>query len=154
MDATTAAWVARRAHADQLSRSREPMIDHVERVARGVPADARAVAYVHDVLERSTWTVGDLRAHGLTEAELRVLKLLSRGPDESYEAHVMRIASARGPSGQMARAIKLADLDDHLARRIVAGSPDYTWARAQIAAVVIREHSAAATGRPNVRAAA
>lgn len=120
---------ARHAHAGQLSRSGEPLIDHVERVGAALPAGARAIGYLHDVLEWSDACVGDLRRQGLTDAELSVIKLLTRDPSESYETHVKRIARARGVGGRLARAVKLADLEDHLARRVGPGAPNYAWAR-------------------------
>lgn len=134
MNFIVAQYVARRAHVGQLTRCGEELLDHVERVADAVPDDARAIAYLHDVLEHSDWSLVELRANGLADGELAVLQLLTRRYDESWEAHVRRIAGAGGPEGAMARTIKLADLDDHLSRPTVAASPDYAWARMHVEA--------------------
>lgn len=96
VNASVAPGVARRVHAGQVSRSGEPLIEHVERVARGVPAEARALAYLHDVLERADGAVAELRELEMSDDEWRVLALLTRRPDESYRAYVMRIARADG----------------------------------------------------------
>lgn len=133
MNAEVARDLARDVHAGQLSRSGEPFFAHVERVAGAVPDHARALAYLHDVLERSDTRFQDLRRLGLTSSEYAVLKLLSRSADDSYESYIARIASARGTTGQLARLIKLADLDDHLQHRSEGPAPDYASARRRIA---------------------
>jgi hypothetical protein len=133
VSAEVARVVARRVHGDQVTRFGEPVIEHVERVASALPADARALAYLHDVLEAGDAGRGELRALALSDDERSVLALLARRPDESYERYVMSIARASGTVGALARVIKLADLDDHLRHRQVAtGAPCYAWAREKI----------------------
>lgn len=132
--AEVARAAARRIHTGQLSRSGEPLIEHVERVARALPAELRGLAYLHDMLERADGAVEELRELGLNEIELEVLWLLTRRPDETYKVYVMRIARAAGSPGRIARVVKLADLDDHLRQRRVKRSPNYAWASARILA--------------------
>lgn len=134
VNAEVAHAAARRVHAGQLTRSGEPLIAHVERVASAVPAESRTLAYLHDMLERADGAMEELRELGINEIELAVLCLLTRHPDETYTAYVMRIARADGKPGRIARTIKLADLDDHLRQRPVARSPDYMWGRERILA--------------------
>ena len=43
--------IASRHHVGQRNRFGDPVIDHVERVAAAVPADARATALLHDLFE-------------------------------------------------------------------------------------------------------
>jgi hypothetical protein len=88
-------------------------------------AARRARALAHDD-ERA------LRS-GLTPLELAALELLTRQAGESYELYILRIAYARGAAGRLARVVKLADLDDHIARPWVAGDPPYAWGRRHIA---------------------
>jgi len=134
VNAAVARSVARRVHAGQRTRSGEPLIEHVERVARAVPSHARALAYLHGVLERADGGAEELLELGLTDEEGSVLALLTRRATESYRAYVTRIARADGHAGEIARTIKLADLDDHLRRiRIRRRTPDYAWAREQLA---------------------
>jgi hypothetical protein len=86
------------------------------------------------VLERTDITVDDLRREGLTSTELAAVQFLTRPADESFELHVLTIEHARGPAGRLARCVKLADLDDHLARGPMAvGAPPYAWGRRHIA---------------------
>ena len=68
---------------------------------------------------------------------VEVLGLLTRGEDERFELHMLRIAHAPGPAGEVARAIELAELDDLLARSAADplrwDLPPYAWARRHIA---------------------
>jgi len=125
---------ARRIHAGQLTRSGDPLMEHLERVAAAVPASLRGMAYLHDVLERGDRAVEELHELALTDTELATLTLLRRRPDETYRVYVMRMARAHGRPGRIARAVKLADLDDHLRHRPFKRSPAYAWARDQILA--------------------
>jgi hypothetical protein len=130
METPTARNIAHSSHLAARDRFDEPVIEHVERVAAKVPPEARSVAYLHDVLEQTGMSVLDLRAQGLTDLELGALELLTRASTESYELYALRIAHAAGPTGELARVVKLADLDDHLAHEhIPPGAPVYAWAR-------------------------
>lgn len=140
VDIDTARNVACRVHAGQITRFGEPLIEHIDRVAHAVPEEARALAYLHDVLEWSDLTCGELRARGLTAVECSVLDVLTRDRTGSYEAYVRRIARAPRVKGRLARTIKLADLDDHLRHPIKRQAPDYAWARAVIVASQERRH--------------
>jgi hypothetical protein len=130
VDPKVARGIARRSHVGQRDRFGEPVIEHVERVAARVPPEARATALLHELLELTSIERGQLRARGLSAIELGALELLTRRTDEPYRAHVMVIANAPGRRGRIARLVKLADLEDHLARsRIPPDAPPYAWAR-------------------------
>ena len=133
MDPAVARNIAHYSHTGQHDRFGEPTIEHVERVADSVDPEDRAVAYLHDVLERTDTDADELIAQGLTPQELAALDLLSRASGESYEAHTLRIVHATGSSGRVARRIKLADLEDHLGRGTApADAPPYAWARMHV----------------------
>jgi hypothetical protein len=132
MDAATARNIAHSSHAGQRTGSGVSFDEHVERVAAGVPPEARAIAFLHDVLERTDTGVDDLLRAGLEPVELAALEILTRRPGESYELYVLRIAHARGPEGRLARMVKMADLDDHLRAPRPPGAPHYGWARRHI----------------------
>ena len=133
MDASVARSIAHYSHLERRNRHGEPIVEHVARVVAAVPPEAQALAWLHDVLEQSGTTTADLSGQGLTDVELVALELLTRGPGESYELHVLRIAYAPGPAGRLARTVKLADLDDHISREWVPGAPPYAWARRHVA---------------------
>ena len=124
--------IAERAHRGSLDATGEPLILHVRRVAKATPVFARSVAWLHDALEKSSVSEQELLASGLTDDELRALRLLTRlsdGRSESeYLAHVGLIVRASGSAGEMARAVKRADLADrqrHPNRRVDGWHPAY-----------------------------
>src|SRR4051794_36496891 len=146
MAPTTARTIAHYSHLDQRTRQGVPVTEHVERVAAAVSDEARTVAYLHDVLERTTTAGDELLAQGLTPLEGDALALLTRGAGESYELHVHRIAHAPGDAGRLAREVKLADLEDHLSvPHRTPGEPPYAWARRHILAGRIRRGDVART---------
>jgi len=130
MDPAIAHRLACRGHAGQQNRFGEPVIEHVQRVAAAVPSEARVTAWLHDVLELCPIKRGELRRHGLASVELAALELLTHTPAEPYEDYMGRIAGASGPAGYLARIVKLADLNDHLAHPFIpSDAPPYAWAR-------------------------
>ena len=127
--------IARRLHAGHREEDGSPVLRHIGRVARAVPAEARAVAWLHEALESGVITEHQLLAEGLRDDELRALRLLARMTDtrseQVYLAHVELIARAAGPSGEIARQVKLVDLDDrcrHPRVRADGWSPPYARA--------------------------
>lgn len=119
-----------------------PIIEHVGRVAASVRPEARAVAWLHDVLERAPIDTLELRARGLTSDELLALELLTRPVSESYEVHALQIAHAVGVAGELARHVKLADLEDHVEHvRPGVSAPPYAWALRHIRAASTHETS-------------
>jgi hypothetical protein len=85
----------------------DPVIDHVERVAAAVPADARPTALLHDLLERCATARWQLRRTDLTRPELEALELLRHAGGEPHKVYVRRIAVAPGPAGRLAQLVKL-----------------------------------------------
>jgi hypothetical protein len=137
--------IASRHHLGQRNRFGDPVIDHVERVAAAVPPDARSTALLHDLLELCPTARWQLRRTDLTRTELEALELLRHAAGEPYAIYVRRIADTPGPAGQLARIVKLADLEDHLAHvSIPADAPPYAWAREQLLAARGRPIDAAA----------
>ena len=108
--------IAVRAHAGHKDRYGEPELLHVLQVAVSVPAEARVIAALHDVLEDSDLTADDLRREGLSEVELEAVLILTDKEGESYEEHVERTATAEGEAGRLARVVKLADLRNNMSR--------------------------------------
>jgi hypothetical protein len=109
-----------------------PLIEHVERVAAALAPDAEPVAFLREVIEQTPTAADALRRHGLTEVELTALELLTQAPGECFELYVLRIAHAQGTAGRLARLVKLAELEDRLAKPWTLGDPPYAWARRHI----------------------
>jgi (p)ppGpp synthase/HD superfamily hydrolase len=106
--------IARVAHAGQKEESTgDDYIRHIERVVALVEGnEAKAVAWLHDILEDTPITVDGLRAAGISERVIRAVWLLTRQPGETYsENYIPTIQQSGDP---LAIAVKLADLKDHL----------------------------------------
>jgi hypothetical protein len=132
MDAGRARALAERLHHGQRHRDGTALIEHVRRVASTVPGDARVVAWLHEALEHTAISEEALLADGVSLDELRAIRLLTRDldlrSDETYLAHVERVARARGPGADLARAVKRADLADrahHASGNGAGWSPPY-----------------------------
>jgi hypothetical protein len=118
MSVTGARELAVRKHDEQRDFDGSLHIHHVARVAEAAPPDeaCQRVAWLHDVIEDSDVTAENLRPH-LAADEFQALLLLTHDdPDESYEHYVQRIIDEPGPAGNIARAVKEADLLDNLSR--------------------------------------
>ena len=107
--------VARYAHASQVDKAGEPYIHHVERVVALVAAGGdvvKAVAWLHDVIEDSTWTRWQLieRAQ-ISEPVADAVEIVSRKEGETYEQFIRRVVASQNP---LAVPVKFADLLDHL----------------------------------------
>ena len=129
--------IAERALRGSLEANGTPVISHVRRVAKTSPDFARSVAWLHDVFENSSVSEEELLASGLTDEELRALRLLTRQRDSRsaghYLSHISHIACASGSAGEIARAVKLHDLADrqrHPNRRPDGWHPPYQVALA------------------------
>jgi len=118
MEMHRARSIAHERHAGDREESGAPLLRHIRRVASRTPAEARAVAWLHEMLEWTSVPEQELLAEGLTSDELRALRLLERTgdarSDHIYLAHVELIACAAGRAGYLARTVKIADLEDRL----------------------------------------
>lgn len=117
----TAERIARDAHAGQIEKlTGDNYIRHVERVVALVASDeAKVVAWLHDVIEDTTVTAADLRAAGIPEALVADVLILTRVTPHIYagskgDAYTAYIASLVASGSAVARAVKVADLTDHL----------------------------------------
>jgi hypothetical protein len=118
VDTARARTIAERLHEGDRQEDGTLRLVHIRRVARAAHADARAVAWLHEALETTGITERELLMDGLTDDELRALRLLSRKSDSRSEAayfgHLELIARATGISGRLARLVKTADLKDRV----------------------------------------
>ena len=105
------------AHRGQSDKSGQPYILHPLRVMFRCTTDAqRIVAVLHDVVEDTGRTFDDLRKLGYPEDLLAALDCVTKREGESYEAFVERAAA-----NPIARAVKIADIEDNLDLRRLPG---------------------------------
>lgn len=108
--------LAVRAHGGQVDKTGDRSIDHIYRVARAVSrlseatVDMVAAAWLHDIVEDTHITLTDIEeAYNVDIAAL--VDSLTRKPNETYLNYIHRAAA-----NPAARAIKIADNRDNMAR--------------------------------------
>lgn len=104
--------LARKAHAGQTDKAGRPYAEHLARVAGRMNDDGhRAVAWLHDILEDTDATPGDLARAGIDHGIVADVEALTRDRHERYAGYIERLRSGGSPR---AISVKLADLADHL----------------------------------------
>lgn len=122
-----AVTIAIEAHAGQLDKFGQPRILHPMRVMSRVETSTEKImAMLHDVIEDSDRTLDDLRGEGFAEETVNAVDLLTKGTDESYTDYVSRLAH-----NGLARAVKLADLEDNMDLRRISTLTDSDTKRLQ-----------------------
>jgi hypothetical protein len=105
--------VAARAHEGQVDKAGRPYFAHPLRMVARALADCHdpevaIVAALHDVIEDSAITIGDLRGVGFSERVVDAVEALTRRAGESYRDFLLRLRP-----NDLARRVKLFDLDDN-----------------------------------------
>jgi (p)ppGpp synthase/HD superfamily hydrolase len=104
----TAMKIAYEAHKDQLDKSGMPYIYHPAHLAEQMEDQlACCAALLHDVVEDTGTTFEDLKAQGISDEVLEVVRLLTHDEADDYMDYVKRIKES---GNQAAIRIKLADL--------------------------------------------
>jgi (p)ppGpp synthase/HD superfamily hydrolase len=104
------------AHSGQVDQQGAPYILHLNAVCAGVETEAeKVVALLHDAIEDGAATRAQL-AELLTADELTAVELLTRCETDTYEQFIERVATAAGTAGEIARAVKLADVRHNYGR--------------------------------------
>ncbi len=99
------------AHAGQVDKAGEPYILHPLRVMLSPAMTSEALricAVLHDVVEDSNYTFEDLKAVGFSVEIIKVIDLLTRRKNETYDDFISRICT-----DIIACRIKTADLLDN-----------------------------------------
>ena len=126
-DLGEAILLAVKAHHGQTDRSGEPYILHPLRLMfRQNSTTARIAAVLHDVVEDTSVTFDQLQDAGFSEEILDAVALLTHDPKDSYEEYVARIKP-----NPIARAVKLADLEDNMRLERAAELTERDWLRLQ-----------------------
>lgn len=101
--------IAVEAHEGQADKGGVPYILHPLRVMHNVDTiEEKIVAVLHDVVEDTTVTTGDLLDQGINSELVDSIKLLTHEGGIPYEQYIRNLAD-----DPLARAVKLADLADN-----------------------------------------
>lgn len=105
--------IARQKHAGQTEESTgDEYIRHIERVVALVEGEAKAAAWLHDVIEDTDTTAEYLLSAGISDRTVRAVLLLTRIKEtETYAAYIERLNDS---GDAVAIRVKIADLKDHL----------------------------------------
>ena len=102
--------IAASAHATQVDKGGAPYVLHPLRMMMKQTTEAAMIAAVlHDVIEDTPWTLAKLRAEGFPEQVLDAVVCLTKREGEDYATFI-----ARAGANPIARAVKLADLEDNM----------------------------------------
>ena len=107
VEAKSIAYIA---HAGQKDKAGNPYIDHPRTVASKMDTDEeKAVAWLHDVVEDTEWTLDDLKTEDFPESVLEAVELLTHGKNKPYMEYILRIKN-----NPLARKVKIADLSHNV----------------------------------------
>ncbi len=94
------------AHKDQTDKSGLPYVFHPFHLAEQMETEETTItALLHDVVEDTPYTIGDLRELGFPESVLAAIALMTHDEETPYLDYVARLKD-----NPIARAVKLADL--------------------------------------------
>ncbi|HZK09441.1 MAG TPA: NUDIX domain-containing protein [Clostridia bacterium] len=114
--------IALNAHAGQLDKSGQAYVLHPLRVMLSLSDETdRVCAVLHDVVEDSDITIGDLNDMGFSREVIDTINLLTRKEYESYEDYISRVLLS-----DRACRVKLMDIKDNMTRTpFDKGNPSY-----------------------------
>ena len=102
--------IAAQAHKGQTDKAGASYILHPLRLMMQMKSEEAMIAAVlHDVVEDSNWTLGELREKGFSEAVLEAIECLTKRDGERYENFIERAGK-----NAIARQVKIADLEDNM----------------------------------------
>lgn len=122
--AVAAELVARYAHKGQIDKSDVPYVEHLEAVAAQVEGDdAKAVAWLHDIIEDTPIGPQDLHNMRFPKHIVDAVLLLTHTHESTRVEYLTRIREAEGEAGELARAVKKADILHNMSEeRTIPGS--------------------------------
>ena len=117
--------IALTAHEGQVDKAGAPYWHHPAFVANHVTRlEAKAVAWLHDVVEDSEWTLEDLLAEGIWPEVVDGVDAITKRVGEAYETYLNRIKA-----NPLALAVKLADLTHNMDLSRIANPTEKDFAR-------------------------
>ena len=106
----TAVIIAAQAHQGQKDRYGVNYILHPLRVMLRFESETEMiVAILHDVIEKTEWTLKKLREQGFNDTVLKAVNLLTRQDEQPYMEYIEKLRGNR-----IARKVKIADIEDNM----------------------------------------
>lgn len=102
--------IAVQAHQGQKDRYGANYILHPLRVMLRFESETEMiVAILHDVVEKTEWTLEKLHEYGFTDDVLEPINLLTRQDQQPYMEYIEKLKD-----NHIARKIKIADIEDNM----------------------------------------
>lgn len=110
------------AHRGQTDKQGQPYIYHPAWVAGHLGTDEeKTVAWLHDVIEDTEFTLADLRCLGLNCKIIDALEAITKRDGESYKKYINRVKK-----NELATKVKLVDLRHNMERYHWLGKEERT----------------------------
>ena len=117
--------IALTAHEGQVDKAGAPYWHHPAFVADHVTSpEAKVVAWLHDVVEDTEWSLDDLRTEGIWPEIVEGVDAITKRAGEAYESYLDRVKS-----NPFALAVKLADLTHNMDLSRIANPTEKDFAR-------------------------
>ena len=117
--------IALTAHEGQVDKSGAPYWHHPAFVADHVNSpEAKVVAWLHDVVEDSEWSLDDLLAEGIWPEVVEGVDAITKRAGEAYEIYLDRVKA-----NSLALAVKRADLQHNMDLSRIANPTEKDFAR-------------------------
>lgn len=127
--------LAAKAHEGRIDRAGQPGIFHPLRLMLKMRSEKdRMAAVLHDVVEDTAWTLERLREEGYPEAVVQAVDCLTRREAETYDEFIDRVKTS-----EIARRVKIADLEDNLEMSRTAHPTEKDLARMERYRKALRE---------------
>jgi (p)ppGpp synthase/HD superfamily hydrolase len=105
-----AVLIAAQAHQGQKDRYGVNYILHPLRVMLRFESETEMiVAILHDVIEKTEWTIDKLKEQGFNDTILMAVNLLTRQDEQPYMEYIEKLKGNR-----IARRVKIADIEDNM----------------------------------------
>lgn len=102
--------LAAKYHEGQVDKGGEAYILHPLRLMlRASTEEERIVALLHDIVEDTFLTIGDVRMYGFSEEIVQAVDCLTRREGEEYLDFIRRICE-----NPLARQVKILDISDNM----------------------------------------
>ena len=102
--------IAASAHRGDVDKAGDPYILHpLSLMLQFDDLDEMIVAVLHDTVEDSSLTLGELKKEGFSDAVIAAVDALTKRDGETYEEFISRLSP-----NSLARQVKLADLEHNM----------------------------------------
>lgn len=102
--------IAVQAHQGQKDRYGANYILHPLRVMFKVDSEEeKIIAILHDVIEKTDWTLNKLYEQGFSDKIVEAVNLLTRRENQDYMDYIEKLKG-----NQITRKVKLADIEDNM----------------------------------------